>query len=64
MFQLFRYFATKKLKNHIYCIHEKALQIVYQDLIQSLMNFLQKTVPSTVMTAICRKYLLKYLKLK
>ena len=33
-------------------------------IIQSLMNFLQKTVPSKFITIICRNYLLKHSKLK
>ena len=64
MCQLFRYSTTEKLKNHINCIYEKTLQIAYQELIQSLMNFLQKTVPSAIMTIAYRNYFLKYLELK
>ena len=64
MYQLFRYSTTEKLKNHINRIYEKTLQIAYQELIQSLMNFLQKTVPSAIMNIVYRNYFLKYLELK
>ena len=64
MYQLFRYSTTEKLKNHINRIYEKTLQIAYEELIQSLVNFLQKTVPLAIMTIIYRNYFLKYLELK
>ena len=57
-------FHNRKLNNHINRIHERALRIVYQTIIQRLTNFLQKTVPSEFMTVICRNDLLKHLKLK
>ena len=64
MYQLFRYSTTEKLKNHINRIYEKTLQIAYEELIQSLVNFLQKTVPLAIMTINYRNYFLKYLELK
>ena len=57
-------FRNLKLNNNINSIHEKALIIIYKTIIQRFKNFLQKTVPSKLMTVIYRDYLLKYWKLK
>ena len=57
-------FHNRKLNNHINQIHETTLKLHIKTIIQGLMNFMQKIVPSKFMTVICKDYLLKYLKLK
>ena len=51
---------NRKSNNHINRIHERALRIAYQ----RLMNVWQKTVSSKFKVVVYRNYVLKYLKLK